>query len=157
MNASRQQLSPAIAASHSCVPSPIASHMLKQPPQHLDLSGAAHLSISLSAPFLKGGLWQYTNGAIPPIGRTGPVPRPPIPLPSFDFMEQDHVTSYFRLLLQLLLGLKVTSHSALHDLLCTLKLRVTSKLFPTANHQFLPCIQTSNSSPSQLLHCNSWA
>ena len=80
MNDSSQQLSPAITSSHCCSPRvPLLLTCSNNPQQHLDLSGTAHLSISLSAPLLKDILWQCSNGAIPAIWRAGPVSKPPSP------------------------------------------------------------------------------
>lgn len=80
MNSSSQQLSPAITASYSCSPRvPLLLTCSNNLQQHLDLSGAAHLSISLSAALLKNVLWQCSNGAILLIWRAGLVFKPPIP------------------------------------------------------------------------------
>lgn len=96
MNGSSQQLSPAITASYSCSPRvPLLLTCSNNFQQHLDLSGAAHLSISLSAPLLKDVLWQRSNGAISLIRRAGPVFKSLIPKPSFHFMEQDSVAPHF--------------------------------------------------------------
>lgn len=80
MKDSSQQWSPAITASHSCSPRvPLFLSCSNNLQQHLNLSGAAHLNISLSAPILKNSLWQCSNGAIPLTWRTGLVSKLPTP------------------------------------------------------------------------------
>ena len=80
MNNSSQQLSPAITASYSCSPRvPLLLTCSNNLQQHLDLSRAAHLSISLSAALLKDVLWQGSNGAILLIWRAGLVFKLRIP------------------------------------------------------------------------------
>lgn len=75
--------------------SPIASHMLKQPPTASWSPSSCTFERFFVSTALKDVSWQCSNGAIPPILRAGPVPKQPIPQPSFHFMEQANVVSDF--------------------------------------------------------------